>query len=91
MSSMEAEHERLNHNHQYNTLKKQVGGNHYSKMAIQPAEFCLANMTIEELTGVLKWMNMKYMWRNKNSMREDWQKSRHYIDMIEEEIDRRMQ
>jgi hypothetical protein len=91
MSSLEAEHERLNHNYQYIALKKQVGGDHYSKMAIQPAEFCLANMTIEELTGVLKWMNMKYMWRNKNSMREDWQKSRHYIDMIEEEIDRRMQ
>lgn len=82
--------ERLNHNMEHQALKRQIGGDHYSKMDIQPAEFCLANMTVEELTGVLKWMNMKYMWRNKNSMREDWQKAKHYIEMIEEEISRRM-
>lgn len=73
-----------------NALKRQVGGNHYSKMAIQPAEFCLANMTVEELSGVLKWMVCKYTWRIKDSMREDWQKAKHYIEMIEEEMVRRM-
>ena len=69
----------------------QVGGEHYSEMKIQPAEFCLANMTIEELKGVLKWMNMKYLWRDKAGLfREDWQKAKHYIEMVEEEIDKRM-
>lgn len=71
-------------------LKRQVGGKHYAELEIQPAEFCLANMSVEELIGVLKWMTMKYMWRNKVSMREDWQKAKHYIDMIEEEFRRRI-
>ena len=72
------------------TLKRQVGGKHYSELSIQPAEFCLANMSVEELTGVLKWMVCKYTWRKKDSMREDWQKAKHYIEMIEEEISRRL-
>lgn len=72
-------------------LKKQVGGSHYAEMKMQPAEYCLVNMTVEELKGVLKWMNMKYMWRDKGGkFREDWQKAKHYIHMIEEEIERRM-
>jgi len=67
-------------------LLSQVGGEHYKKLAIQPAEFCLANMTDAELIGVLKWMSMKYVWRDKGCRDEDWEKTLHYIRMIKWEL-----
>ena len=70
-------------------LKQQVSGTHYLTMKIQPAEMCLANMTEEQLRGVLIWMNMKYVWREKDDFITDYKKARHYIDMIVEELENR--
>ena len=63
-------------------LNRQVGGDHYIKMAIQPAEFCLENLNRDELIGVLKWMVTKYVWRNKNNQQEDFAKAAQYIELI---------
>jgi hypothetical protein len=70
-------------------LSRQEGGNHYMKMKIQVAEYCLANMTKEELTGVLKWMTTKYIWRDKIDWIEDAKKAKHYIEMIIDEMEKR--
>jgi hypothetical protein len=67
-------------------LEYQQGGKHYQDMKIQPAEYCMANMTNEELVGVVKWMSVKYMWRDKDSQLEDWSKTKQYIEMITEEL-----
>lgn len=61
-------------------LERQVGGNHYKSMAIQPAEFCLANMSIEEIRGAMRWNILKYISRNKNGI-EDLEKAKHYIEI----------
>ena len=81
-----------------NILNKQVGtkkdgspADHYKKMAIQPMEFCLANMSNEELSGVLKHNVMKYLWREKNDPLEDIEKAEHYISMIKHELKDRAQ
>lgn len=59
---------------------KQVGGNHYSKMNIQPMEFCEANMNIEELRGAMRWNIQKYVWRGKEGI-NDLRKAQHYLEM----------
>jgi hypothetical protein len=61
-------------------LRYQVGGNHYQSMAIQPAEYCLANMSIEEIRGAMKWNILKYISRNKNGI-EDLEKAKHYLEI----------
>jgi len=67
-------------------LETQVGGNHYKEMKIQPMEFCLANMTSEELVGVLKFNGLRYHWRKKKDMIEDFEKARQYNEIIVEEL-----
>ena len=61
-----------------NPYDKQVGGNHYSKMKIQPAEFINKNkMLFAEGNAI------KYICRHINKGGEqDLQKAKHYIDMI---------
>lgn len=76
-----AEHEKPN------PLRYQVGGSHYQEMNIQPAEFCLANMSIEEIRGAMRWNIQKYLWRKKGGV-EDLRKAQHYIEIwISAEID----
>ena len=61
-----------------NPYDKQVGGDHYSKMKIQPAEFINKNeMKFAEGNAI------KYICRhvNKGGL-QDLQKAKHYIDMI---------
>ena len=63
----------------------QVGGNHYSKMAIQPIDFILAN-DIPFCEGNV----IKYVCRHssKNGI-EDLKKAKHYIEkLIKNEEDR---
>lgn len=59
-------------------LDKQVAGNHYSDMAIQPAEFIIKNK-ISFCEGNV----IKYVCRHKakNGI-EDLKKARHYLDML---------
>ena len=58
--------------------EKQVGGNHYQTMKIQPAEFINKNkMLFAEGNAI------KYICRHINKGGEqDLQKAKHYIDMI---------
>ena len=61
-----------------NALEKQVDGNHYKDMAIQPVEFIHAN-GIPYLEGnVIKYLTR---WRKKNGL-ADLEKARHYIDLL---------
>ena len=62
----------------YDSLEKQVGGNHYSKMKIQPAEFINEN-------GLLfaEGYAIKYICRHKSKGKEkDIEKAIHYLQMI---------
>ena len=73
----------------YPNLDYQIGGGHYQKMKIQPMRFCLANMSDEELRGVMKYVNLKYHWRDKDDPIEDVDKAQHYVDMIQKELKHR--
>ena len=67
-------------------FKEQVGGNHYTKMAIQPAEYCFKNNI-----GKLECDAIAYLsrWKDKNGL-EDLKKARHTIDLlIELEVSKR--
>ena len=57
--------------------KKQVGGNHYRNMAIQPSEFINKNnIPFAEGNAI------KYLCRHKHkNQKEDLLKAKHYIDM----------
>ena len=61
-----------------NALAKQVGGNHYAEMAIQPVEFIVA----KEL-GFLEGNIVKYVCRHhaKNGA-EDIHKAIHYCELL---------
>ncbi|MDX0622871.1 DUF3310 domain-containing protein [Sinorhizobium medicae] len=61
-------------------LKSQVGGNHYSKMKIQPMEFAMANKWDAGAFSILKYVT-RYM--DKNGL-QDLQKARHFVDLREE-------
>lgn len=61
-----------------NPLNTQVGGNHYKDLAIQPAEFVMANKIPWAEGNAIKYIVRH---RNKNG-REDLEKAKHYIDMI---------
>ena len=60
------------------TYDKQIGGDHYLKMKIQPSEFANKNnLPFAEGNAI------KYICRHKyNGKKEDLRKAKHYIDMI---------
>lgn len=59
-------------------LETQVGGSHYTAMAIQPAEYCHANR-IEKLEGdVIAYVSR---WRLKGGI-QDLEKARHTLDLL---------
>ena len=58
--------------------EKQVGGDHYAKMVIQPIEFINANNLSYMQGNVIKYI---CRYKDKNGI-EDLKKARHYIDMI---------
>jgi hypothetical protein len=57
---------------------KQEAGEHYKKMAIQPAEYIHKNGI-----GFIEGCCIKYLsrWRNKNGI-EDLKKARHFLDLL---------
>ena len=60
------------------TLGHQVGGDHYGKYIIQPAEFIIRNKL-----GMAEGAVIKYMCRHRDKNgAEDLRKARHYIDML---------
>ena len=56
----------------------QIGGDHYSKMEIQPIEYIMKNKIPYCEANVIKYLSR---WRSKNGV-EDLRKARHYIDML---------
>ena len=60
------------------SLKHQVGGNHYTSMAIQPAEFILANNLGKYEGDVIQYVTR---WKSKNGI-EDMQKAQQAIQII---------
>ncbi len=70
--------QRLEKQKQKGALGKQVGGDHYKNMDIQPVEF-LHKCNIPFITGCC----IKYLsrWKNKNGV-EDLEKTIHFIDML---------
>ena len=61
-----------------NALKEQVGGDHYSKLAIQPVEYINKNNLSYLQGNVIKYVTR---YKDKNGL-QDLQKARHYIDML---------
>jgi len=61
-----------------NAMTKQVGGNHYSKLAIQPVEYITKNKLTYLQGNVIKYITR---YKDKNGL-EDLQKARHYVDML---------
>jgi len=59
-------------------LNKQVGGNHYSKLAIQPVEYINKNKLSYLQGNVIKYVTR---YNDKNGV-EDLQKAKHYIDLL---------
>lgn len=55
----------------------QVGGNHYKKFRIQPAEFCIVNNLNGGLYNVLK-----YVMREKENRLEDLAKAGHVLQLL---------
>lgn len=60
------------------SFKKQVGGEHYAKMAIQPAEYIHRNGI-----GFMEGAAIKYLsrWRTKGGL-EDLRKAAHMIELL---------
>ena len=59
-------------------LKQQVGGDHYSKLAIQPVEYINKNNLTYLQGNVIKYVTR---YKDKNGV-EDLQKAKHYIDLL---------
>ena len=59
-------------------LETQVGGDHYSRLAIQPVEYITKNKLTYLQGNVIKYVTR---YKDKNGL-EDLQKARHYIDML---------
>lgn len=66
-----------------NALDRQVGGQHYKSLAIQPVVFIMANHM-----GFCEGNVVKYCtrWREKGGI-EDLRKVRHYLQFIQEDAD----
>ena len=61
-----------------NAMTKQVGGDHYSKLAIQPVEYINANHLTYLQGNVIKYVTR---YKDKNGL-QDLQKAKHYIEML---------
>jgi hypothetical protein len=59
-------------------LDKQVGGDHYKKLKIQPVKFIHANNIGYMEGNVIKYVSR---WRDKNGI-ADLEKAKHYIEML---------
>jgi hypothetical protein len=62
--------------------RKQVGGNHYAKLDVQPWDVMRATMTPDEFQAFLRGNAIKYLMRDKGSRAEDFAKAHHYIETL---------
>ena len=63
------------------SLKKQIGGSHYNRYEIQPAEFINKNKLLFAEGNAIKYI-MRHP--HKGSGKQDLEKAMHYIEMIKE-------
>lgn len=63
---------------------RQVGGDHYKKLGIEPWELMEALLTYEEFVGFLKGSAIKYAMRQGLKGSDDAAKARHYIQKLNE-------
>jgi hypothetical protein len=61
-----------------NALTRQVDGDHYKKLKVQPVEFIHANNIGYFEGNVIKYVSR---WRDKNGL-ADLEKAKHYIDLL---------
>ena len=74
--------------------ERQVGGDHYRTMDVQPWDAMRAWMTPAEFRGFLRGNAIKYLARcdKKGALIDDLRKARHYIDkLIEFELEAPLQ
>ena len=71
--------------HEGSKLKEQIGGNHYSKLAIQPVTYINANGLSYLQGNVIKYVTR---YKDKNGV-EDLEKAKHYIDLLIELEDKK--
>jgi hypothetical protein len=62
----------------FDALAKQVAGNHYKDLPIQPVEFIHANAIGYFEGNVIKYVSR---WRKKNGL-ADLEKAKHYIELL---------
>lgn len=72
-------------NEMMNALDKQVDGNHYKDLPIQPIEYIHANAMGYMEGNVIKYISR---WRKKNGL-ADLEKAKHYIELLIELENRR--
>jgi len=67
----------MTHASKTSPLAEQVGGDHYTKLAIQPIVYCIANKL-----GFVEGAVVKYVtrWQDKGGV-EDLKKARHALDV----------
>lgn len=65
---------------------KQVGGDHYAKLDIQPWQAMESWLTHEEFIGYLRGNVIKYMARagKKDATKQEYQKAHHYLTKLME-------
>ena len=64
-------------------IDKQIGGDHYKSMAIQPIEYIQANKLRFIEGNIVKYISR---WREKNG-NEDLKKIKHYVEFLIEEVE----
>jgi hypothetical protein len=70
----------------FDALAKQVAGNHYKDLPIQPVEFIHANAIGYFEGNVIKYVSR---WRKKNGI-ADLEKAKHYIELLIELENRKL-
>ena len=68
----------MEENKSSDALDKQVAGNHYKDLPIQPVEFIYANAIGYFEGNVIKYVSR---WRKKNGI-ADLEKAKHYIELL---------
>lgn len=66
------------------TRDKQVGGDHYKRMKVQPWDVVDTAFTCEQAVGFYKGNALKYIMRagSKGPVKEDIQKALHYLEKL---------
>ena len=65
--------------HEGGALREQVGGDHYSKLAIQPVTYINANGLSYLAGNVVKYISR---YNHKGKPLQDLQKAKHYVEML---------